>query len=134
MALINNYCDAQVFCSRAEGWGLPLIEGSLAGYRRYVSFYSGQTEYLSAVEEYVSPLDFDIEPASNYLDLGNGNPWRIVGGCKSRFCCRAHGGNYENGARVVGKGLVASSIIRRQFSWERSVDKALHSLVRQELK
>ena len=133
LALINNYCDAQVFCSRAEGWGLPLIEGIACGAPTVSSFYSGQTEYLSAVEEYVSPLNFDIEPASNYLDLGratHGASWAVA---NPDSVAERMAEIRDGAAEWSEKGLVASSIIRRQFSWERSVDKALHSLVRQEL-
>ena len=58
---LYNHADAFVFPSRAEGWGLPLIEAMATGLPVITTFYSGHTEFLRHVESSILKVDYDLE-------------------------------------------------------------------------
>ena len=58
---LYNHADAFVFPSRAEGWGLPLIEAMATGLPVITTFYSGHTEFLRHVEDSLLKVDYDLE-------------------------------------------------------------------------
>lgn len=58
---LYNHADAFVFPSRAEGWGLPLIEAMATGLPVITTFYSGHTEFLRHVEDSILKVDYDLE-------------------------------------------------------------------------
>ena len=62
MALLYNNYDALIFPSRAEGWGLPLIEAIACGLPVISTYYSGHAEYLSAIDGQFVRLDHQLQP------------------------------------------------------------------------
>ena len=62
MALLYNNYDAMIFPSRAEGWGLPLIEAIACGLPVISTYHSGHTEYLAAIDGQFVRLDHQLYP------------------------------------------------------------------------
>ena len=108
-----------VSCSRAEGWGLPIIESMACGIPTIVADWSGSTEYardaiLVKVPELKKPEGiyggWDVpgkwgEP--DYDDL----TWKMKDA-------------YDNYVAHREKALKTSDYIRKEFSWARAAEKA----------
>jgi glycosyltransferase involved in cell wall biosynthesis len=84
LAGIYRSCDCFVFPSKAEGWGLPLIEALACGIPVITTFYSGHTEFLECCKDYIADVNFHLEEikAEDFLRWGykfNGDPgkWAI---------------------------------------------------------
>ncbi|MBM4231939.1 MAG: glycosyltransferase family 4 protein [Gammaproteobacteria bacterium] len=128
------YClaDAFVFPSRAEGWGLPLIEALACGVPAITTFHSGHTEYLSSVREEVMVIDHALEPISDpdfvrwwpSRDADHGL-WARPEPATIARCMREM---IENYPLMSGRALRASEVIRERFDWSRSAAKAFQSL------
>lgn len=128
LAYIYSYCDAFIFPSRAEGWGLPLIEALACGLPVAANFYGGQSEYLEQVLEYITCLDFSKKPidCEEFADMwGVGGEWAVS---STESVSRAMLQIRENHAAALERSSVASEIIREKFSWDKSAEKALISL------
>jgi glycosyltransferase involved in cell wall biosynthesis len=59
---LYNYADAFVYPSRAEGWGLPLLEAAACGLPLVSTYYSGHSEFLQHLSSSLLPIDFTLEP------------------------------------------------------------------------
>jgi glycosyltransferase involved in cell wall biosynthesis len=57
LADLYRACDVFVLPTRAEGWGLPLIEAVAAGLPIITTMHSGHTEFLQHVTDSVLPVD-----------------------------------------------------------------------------
>jgi len=117
---INYLKNGHVFlsCARSEGWNLPLIESMACGTPSIYSNCSGQLEFVE----------------------GKGHPVKILGEKKSPYCS---GNYYEpdfddlskvmrdvyvNYWKYKEKSIKESEIIRNEFTWEKSADKAIKIL------
>ena len=128
LSLIYSYCDAMAFPTRAEGWGLPLIEGIACGLPTITNFHSGQTEYLEPVKDKISCLDFKLEKIEcpDFIDAwGEGGTWAVA---SPEAIAAAMTDMRENYQDWQEKARAASDRIRSEFSWDRAADKALDSL------
>lgn len=129
LANLYRACDTFVLPSRAEGWGLPLIEAVAAGLPVITTMYSGHTEFLNHVSNSVLPVDFvmaDIdcpEYCKYYPDAENvWGTWArpdvySIAACM-QAACREVDSLYKNAQHN-------SRIIRNRFGWANSVEKAL---------
>jgi len=129
LADLYRACDTFVLPSRAEGWGLPLIEAVAAGLPVITTMYSGHTEFLNHVRDSVLPVDFVManidcaEYCSYYPDSQNNwGSWArpdvySIAACM-QVACREVESLYKNAQRN-------SQIIRERFSWSQSVEQAL---------
>lgn len=121
--------DAFVLPTRAEGWGLPIIEALACGTPVLTTLYSGQSAFLSAV-------------AGNFLEItysktGIRDPeflkyWPgvdILGGewAEPNFesLCTGLSELVRNHPEWAERARAASATIRRDFSWDRSAEKAI---------
>lgn len=129
LADLYRACDTFVLPSRAEGWGLPLIEAVSAGLPIVTTMYSGHTEFLNHVRSSVLPVDFvmttiDCPEYCRYYPDSENN-WGIwarpdvysIAACM-QVACREVESLYKN-------AQVNSQIIRNRFSWAQTVEKAL---------
>jgi glycosyltransferase involved in cell wall biosynthesis len=122
-------CDTFVLPSRAEGWGLPLIESAAAGLPIITTMYSGHTEFLSHIKDSVLPVDYVMTPiecpeyCSYYPDSENNwGSWArpdvySIAACM-QAACREVDALYKQAQKN-------SQIIRQRFSWANSAEKAL---------
>jgi len=122
-------CNTFVLPTRAEGWGLPLIEAAAAGLPIITTMYSGHTEFLSHISNSVLPVDHVMVPidcpeyCSYYPDSKNDwGTWArpdvfSIAACM-QAACREVDTLYHNARRN-------SQIIRQRFSWAQSVEQAL---------
>ena len=128
LSLIYSYCDALAFPTRAEGWGLPLGEAIACGMPVITNFHSGPTEYLEPVKDKIRCLDFILKKidCSDFISSwGEGGSWALA---SPENIAEAMLDIRNNYGYWCEKALEASAIIRSQFSWDRSVDKAISSL------
>lgn len=130
--LIYSMADAFVFPSRAEGWGLPLLEAMATGLPAISTNYSGHTEFLKTVEGYFSPIAHRLVPITDrdYQrivlrregDLGH---WAEADVDDLAQKMRDMILRYDEWRQ---KGLAASRILRAKFTWANAVEAAVESM------
>jgi glycosyltransferase involved in cell wall biosynthesis len=128
MALLYSNYDAMVFPSRAEGWGLPLIEAIACGLPVISTFYSGHAEYLDAIDGQFVRLDYQLQPIScpEFLQHWRaGGQWAVASpeeiATKLVFL-KTHYNSFQQHA------MAASQTIRDHFSWRHAAEQAVASL------
>ena len=132
MIALYNYANGFISPSRAEGWGLPLIEALACGLPCATVHYSGQTEYLSKIDGSYLPIKYDIVPIADpvyikywpSLNSEYGN-WAEA---DANYLANQMLDMVENRPKYNKIALTASEIIRTQFSWTKAVDAAIDSL------
>ena len=128
MALLYNNYDAMIFPSRAEGWGLPLIEAIACGLPVISTYHSGHTEYLAAIDGQFVRLDHQLHPIAcrEFLQhWKSGGQWAVSSAeeiaAKLVFL-------KENYRSFQQQAMDASQTIRDHFSWRHAAEQALGSL------
>jgi len=119
-------CDAFLFPSRAEGWGLPIIEALACGLPTIVTNYSGQTEYLTPELAYL--LDYEFEDITIPFFHSKDNyfgQWARPDMNQFRHYMRYI---YENQEEARQKGLNASKRIHEQWTWEHAAKIAVREI------
>ena len=128
MALLYNNYDAMVFPSRAEGWGLPLIEAIACGLPVISTYYSGHTEYLSAINGQFVRLDHQLHPITCCEFLRHwksGGQWAVSSAeeiAAKLVFLKENYGSFQKHA------MAASQTIRDHFSWRHAAEQAVSSL------
>lgn len=137
--LANLYRSANVFLfpSKAEGWGLPLIEAAATGLPLVTTFHSGQTEFLQDIRSSCVLLNYTLRPIDcpetkefYPAEDGNHGKWavttveEIAKGIKTA---------YTNYASLRTQAIKNSAIIRSKYSWANSAMSALNVLKQQGL-
>jgi glycosyltransferase involved in cell wall biosynthesis len=128
MALLYNNYDAMVFPSRAEGWGLPLIEAIACGLPAISTYYSGHTEYLAAIDGQFVRLDHQLHPITcpEFLHhWKSGGKWAVAssGEIATKLVFVK-----ENYSSLQQHAMAASQTIRDHFSWRHAAEQAVGSL------
>ncbi|MBM4234412.1 MAG: glycosyltransferase family 4 protein [Gammaproteobacteria bacterium] len=132
--MLGLYCTAGafVFPSRAEWWGLPLIEALACGVPSITTFHSGHTEYLSSIRDDVMLIEHELEPitAPDFVrfwpsSASNHGLWAKPEPASIARCMCEMIDNYPLMRRRV---LRSGEVIRERFDWSRSVAKAFQSL------
>ena len=122
-------CDAFVLPTKAEGWGLPLIEAAASGLPLITTFYSGHTEFLD--KDYIYEIDLDkmvdVFDAKFLLKRGEQGVWGQPSLTSIRRQLRYV---FEHQAEAKEKGLRFSEIIRTKWSWDAAAAKARNVLMR----
>jgi glycosyltransferase involved in cell wall biosynthesis len=129
IAELYRSCDAFVFPTKGEGWGLPLIEAAASGLPIITVSYSGHTEFVQHIGSSVVAVGHvmtDIacpEYQSYYPDINNNwGQWARpdVYSISNAFqtVCREYETLYKNAQKN-------SEIVRNRFSWQASADRAL---------
>ncbi len=108
-----------VSCSRAEGWGLPIIESMACGVPTIVADWSGSTEYAFDALK-VRVVDFK-KPKGIF---GNWDVPGVWGEPDYNHLIEVMKDAYENYSAHKEKALVTSEMIRTKFSWEAAAKKA----------
>ena len=128
MALLYNNYDAMIFPSRAEGWGLPLIEAIACGLPVISTYHSGHTEFLAAIDGKFVRLDHQLHPivCPEFLQhWKSGGQWAVASpeeiAAKLVFL-KEHYSSFQKHA------MTASQTIRDHFSWRHAAEQAVGSL------
>ncbi len=135
--VIYNIADAFVFPTRAEGWGLPLIEAMATGLPAIAVNYSGQTEFLKEVDGYFMPVAHRMVPIKDpeFMEFVISDEQGCGTWAEADIDDLAQKMRGMVSERVTWrrKALDASRIIRAKFSWSSAVHTAFESLIRQGL-
>jgi glycosyltransferase involved in cell wall biosynthesis len=137
MASLYNCCDAFVLPSRAEGWGLPLLEAAATAMPLISTFYSGQSEFLETMDSSLLKVDFRLDaiddpemhcawPSADG-DIGR---WARPSVASLAQCFSELHGNYP---RYLTQSRRNSLALRERFSWDAAADRALGAMDRRGL-
>jgi glycosyltransferase involved in cell wall biosynthesis len=125
-------CDAFVLPSRAEGWGLPLIEAAASGMPIITTMYSGHTEFLQHITDSVLPVTYTMGPVTcpeyqrYYPDsTGNWGTWARPDVFSIANAMQAVCREYDE---LFELACANSFVIRRTFTWQNSVDLAMAAI------
>ena len=118
---LYNYCDVLLFPSRAEGWGLPLLEAIACGMPVITTNYSGHTEFLAPITKLVKTVDHNIVANHPLGVWAVANPSQIA---DALIELKNNYGKYQTQA------MEAAKIMRLEFSWANSAEKCLHFLIK----
>jgi len=132
LAELYRSCDAFVLPSKAEGWGLPLIEAAASGLPIITTMYSGHTEFLQHIRDSVLPVTHTMGPVacteyqSYYPDSSNNwgtwaRPDVVSIASAMQTVCREYDDFFES-------ACANSFTIRRTFTWQNSVDQAIAAM------
>ena len=132
--LSNLYRSSDVFLfpTKAEGWGLPLIEAAACGLPLITTYYSGQTEFLQDIKSSCLFVPYELEPIGcpeyqEFYPASNGDfgKWAVssVDGI-----AQAIKQVYDNYASFKAQATKNSEIIRSKYSWANSAIKSLEML------
>ena len=134
MALIYNRADAFVFPSKAEGFGLPLLEAIACGVPAITTHVSAQTVFLDHMPGLYAPVETTVGPivdpdyqyfyAQDYAGEGFGN-WALPSVESIR---RAMRDVHENPEAWRARAGQAAAVMAREFSWDAIARKALAGL------
>jgi len=125
MAGLYTGCDAFVSPTRAEGWGLPIIEAMACGLPVIVTGYSGPTAFLGA---HAYRIDHRLVPIGEpYFEAADGNYglWAEPDVGHLRRLMRHV---YEHRDEARARGLAGGADVRRQFSWQEAAAKAAETI------
>jgi glycosyltransferase involved in cell wall biosynthesis len=132
ISMIHACCNVFIFPTRAEGWGLPLIEAIAAGSPVITNFYSGQTEYLQHITDQIKMLDFNVCSINQdelFSNVKLGAEW-VVSSIDSIASSMIFMKNNFSNFKI--KSLLASEFVRKNFSWNNAADEAYKSLFKNE--
>ncbi len=114
---IYTACDAFLAPSRAEGWGLPVIEAMACGLPAIVTGYSGPTEFIDRhawrIDHRLVAIDDPFfERADGDLGMWAEPDWEHF-----RHLMREV---FERPERARERGLAGSAHVRERYSWDRA--------------
>ncbi|CAN2041792.1 protein O-GlcNAc transferase [Candidatus Magnetomoraceae bacterium gMMP-15] len=120
-------CDAFVFPTRAEAWGLPIIEAMACGLPVIVTNYSGQTEYVNENNAYL--LDFTLEDIKRPCILSKHETygqWARPDINHLKYLMRYV---YEHQNEAMEKGSYASQDVLINWTWKKAAEIALDAFL-----
>lgn len=134
MAMLYKSCDCFLFPTRAEGWGLPLIEAISTGIPVITTYYSGQTEFLRDIRNLFLEVDFNI----NRIDSEDYKKWGFIYN-DNNFgnWCNPKVESIEKAIKEVvndsekwnKKALEAAKIISNKYNWINSCNEIIFATI-----
>jgi len=120
-ATLYTACDVFVAPTRAEGWGLPVIEAMACGLPTIVTGYGGPTAFIGThayrIDHRLVPVDVDFfERADGDFGEWAEPDWRHL-----RHLMRHV---LQNPEEARDRGLRGSEHVRRHFSWDQAAARA----------
>lgn len=125
LAQIMNSCHCGVFPTKAEAWGLPIIESMALGKPTIVTNYSGITEYANSRNAIL--LDYYTIPVQDiglffYRTDDDYGTWALPNTLDLRHKMRSV---YQEYDKYYQQSLLSSSKLREDWSWKMSAQKVL---------
>jgi tetratricopeptide (TPR) repeat protein/glycosyltransferase involved in cell wall biosynthesis len=129
LASLYRSCDAFVLPTRAEGWGLPIIEAMACGLPVIVTGYSGLTEFATHENAYLidykmadieKPLGWQFQ--SNSTDYGQ---WAEPDFLHLKDIMQYV---WKNKEKAKERGIKASHDILSHWTWDHAAKKAIAAL------
>ena len=134
---LYNYCDVFVFPSRAEGWGLPLLEAAATGMPLIAAFYGGPTQFLEYLQSSLTRIDYSL------VKIEDGDFkrfWPTEDGDLGRWAqpsveslAAAMISSRDQFAALREEAVANSQVAREKFSWDNSANSAVEVLNRERL-
>lgn len=115
-------CDAFVFPTKAEGWGLPVCEAMACGLPTIVTGYSAITDFANNSNAYI--IEHTMEDMKD--EWGTDGTWANPDEKHLKHLMRYV---YENREDAKEKGKHASKHILGNFTWDQAAKKALELLL-----
>lgn len=109
--------DCGIYMTRAEGWGLPIIQSLACGKPVIVTNYSAQTEFCTAENACLVEID-NLEPAFDgvwFRGIGN---WAAIRENQIEQCINHMRSCYLNNKRENDAGVQTA----HKFSWENTAN------------
>jgi len=134
LASLYRSCDAFVMPTRAEGWGLPVIEAMACGLPVIVTGYSGLTEFATNENAYLidykmtdigMPLGWQVE--SNTTDYGQ---WAEPDFLHLKDIMHDV---WKNKEEAKERGIKASHDIHAHWTWDHAAKKAMDALKQKDI-
>ena len=127
IADIMSQCDVGIFPSRAEGWGLEILECMSMGLPVIATNCTGQTEFINDKNAFLVETD-ELEPAVHRpWFYGQGN-WHKLGQSQKEQCIEYMKHLYkeklDNGKLNNEEGILTSKV----FSWHNSAINLIKGL------
>ena len=137
LLVLYSYADGFVLPSRAEGWGLTLVEAIACGLPTATINYSGQTEFLSKIPDLYLQIKHKLVPIVDPIfqshwasDNGNYGNWAEA---DTDDLAAQMLDMVNSQAKWSEYALRASAIIRAEFNWSKAVDIAIESLMKAQI-
>jgi len=126
MQLLELYRSADCFVmpTRAEGWGLPILESMACGVPAIVTRYSAPLDYVTDDNGFLLNVERMVDAHDDVFDIHTGQ-WAEPDIRHLRFLMRRA---FENRGEVLDKGRIAREDARR-FSWRNSAQIAYQTIV-----
>jgi glycosyltransferase involved in cell wall biosynthesis len=127
--------DADVTATKGEGWGLPITEAVACGLPLVAPCHTGLTEFLGCMDGLYWKVESAPEAFSNHLlykewcDQATGNEdfWQVCSiGSLAEAMIKVVDESMTGEAER--KAMLASQIVRHQFSWQVTGNLALQAL------
>ncbi len=119
-------CDAFLYPTRAEGWGLPLIEAMASGLPAIVTNYSGLTEFANTENAYM--INYEMEDIQQSYFLSRSNNYGQWAGPDTDHLIYLMRYVFEHREEAYAKGKKAANDIANNWTWNNAAQKALEIL------
>lgn len=116
--------DCFVLPTRAEGWGLPILEAMACGVPAIVTRYSAPLDFVTDDNGYLLNVERMVDAYDNDFNIHSGQ-WAEPDLRHLRFLMRRA---FENRGEVLDKGQVAHQDAKR-FSWQNSAQTAYQTIL-----
>lgn len=120
--------DVFVFPSRGEGWGLPLIEAAAMGLPVIATAWSAPKDYLADLSGSALLVNYELKPVDcpdyreHYPHNTDWGQWAVID--QDHLVLRYQQA-FQHCQALQKIAQKNSEIIRNQWTWTKSVDKAL---------
>lgn len=125
MGDIYRNADAFVLPTKAEGWGLPLLEAMACGLPCIATGYSGLTEFASEDCTYHLQRGLWLEKVKDPVFYNAAFNWGRWARPRIRHLRRLLRHVYENPAEARHVGQKAAQIVHADWTWDHAARKAL---------
>jgi glycosyltransferase involved in cell wall biosynthesis len=118
-------CQAFVSPTRAEGWGLPIIEAMACGLPAIVTGYSGQTAFMGP---HAYPIDYRLVPVDVPFFAAADGDFGLWAEPDIGHMRRLMREVYENPEAARKRGLAGGEWVRSRFSWDQAARIAAETI------